>query len=94
LAHAGLDYGVAQAKSQHQFDATTETCALLTNGCACYKNSKKLPPMRLGTLKTLKNLLDLRIKVKGERISADRADAIVMKVIAVEAVMEDIAAED
>jgi hypothetical protein len=50
--------------------------------------------MRLGTLKTLKNLLDLRIKVKGERISADRADAIVMKVIAVEAVMEDIAVED
>jgi hypothetical protein len=84
---------VAQAKSQHQFDATTETCALLTNGWACYKNSKKLPPMRLGTLKTLKNLLDLRIKVKGKRISADRADTVTI-VIAVQAVMEDIAAED
>jgi hypothetical protein len=49
--------------------------------------------MRLGTLKTLKNLLDLRIKVKGKRISADRADTVTI-VIAVQAVMEDIAAED
>jgi hypothetical protein len=40
----GLEYGVgAKADSQHQFDSTAETCAVLTNGWACDKNSKKLP---------------------------------------------------
>ena len=42
LALAGLAYGgAAQAGNHHQFDFTTETCALLTNEC-CYENSKRL----------------------------------------------------
>jgi hypothetical protein len=41
LALAGPAYGVSQAGNQHQFDFTTETCALLTNGRACYENSKR-----------------------------------------------------
>jgi hypothetical protein len=72
-------------QSQHHFDYTTETCALLTNGWACYENSEKLQPMRLGAPKTLNNLFDLRIKVKSKRISAERAHAIVMKDVAAEA---------
>jgi hypothetical protein len=58
LTLTGLKYGVAKAESQRQFDSTVETCALMTNACACYKNSKKLPPMRL------ENLFDLGNKVK------------------------------
>jgi hypothetical protein len=68
LALAGLGCGVAQVQSQHQFDSTTEPYAVLTNGWACYKNSKTLPPMRLGARK----------------LSADGAQAIDMEDIIVE----------
>jgi hypothetical protein len=40
LALIGLEDGEAKEESQHQFDSTTETCALLTKGCACYHNRK------------------------------------------------------
>jgi hypothetical protein len=53
---------------------------------ACYKNSKKLPPVRLDTFTTLKIYFwSGKLKLKGKRISADKAHVIVM---------EDITAED
>jgi hypothetical protein len=82
LAHACVEHGVPQVESQDDFDSTTEPCALLTNGWACYKSSTSLPPMRLATLQTLKELFDLGNKVKSKRISADRAHAIVMEGVA------------
>jgi hypothetical protein len=80
----GVEHGGSQAESQHQFDSTTVACAVLTNGWSCYKNSKKLPPMRLDTLKILRKLFDLGSEVKSKRILADRAHAIVMEEIAAE----------
>jgi hypothetical protein len=74
---AGIDHGESPAESQHQFASATEACAVLTNELVCYKNSKKLPPMRLDTLKILDRLFDLGSKVKSKRISADRAHEIV-----------------
>jgi hypothetical protein len=82
LAVSGVEYGEPQVESQDDFYTTTETCALLDNGWACYKSSKSLPPMRLATLQTLKDLFDLGNKVKSKRISADRAHAIVMEGVA------------
>jgi hypothetical protein len=57
----------------------------LTNGWACYKNGKQLPPMKLDPLETFKKPFVLEDEVKSKRISVDRAHTIVM---------EDISAED
>jgi hypothetical protein len=59
--------------------STTDTCAVLTSGWACYKTTKSLPPMKLETLKTLKRLDDPGNKVKSRRMSGGSAHAIVME---------------
>jgi hypothetical protein len=56
----------------------------MVNGWASYKNSTKLPPMRLDTLQKLKSLYDVGNKFKSKRISGDRAHAMVMEEIASE----------
>jgi hypothetical protein len=56
----------------------------MVNGWASYKNSTKLPPMRLDTLQKLKSLYDVGNKFKSKRISGDRAHATVMEEIASE----------
>jgi hypothetical protein len=43
LALIGLEHDMAKAKSQHQFDSTTETCALLTRGALATRIAKKVP---------------------------------------------------
>jgi hypothetical protein len=58
------------------YRAQTEKCAVLTNGWACYKTTKSLPPMKL---KTLKGLYDLGNKLRSKSILGDRAHAIVME---------------
>jgi hypothetical protein len=72
-------------ENQYEVEFTTETCAVLTNGWARYKNSKSLPPMRFDTLQSFNRLLGLGNNIKSMRIAGDRAHVIVM---------EDIAAED
>jgi hypothetical protein len=78
LEQAGVEHGAPQPESPNQFISTTEECAVLTSGWAKYKSTKKLPPMKLETLKTLKRLFDRGNSVKSKRMSGDRAHAIVM----------------
>jgi hypothetical protein len=82
LEQAGVEHGTPQPESPNEFSSTTENCATLTNGWARYKNTKKLPPMKLETLKTLKRLYDLGNTVKSKRLSGDRAHAMVMLEVA------------
>jgi hypothetical protein len=67
-----LDFGSLLA-------STTDTCAVLTSGWACYKTTKSLLPMKLVTLQTLKRFYDTGNKVKSKRMLGGSAHATVIE---------------
>jgi hypothetical protein len=76
LALAGLQHGVAQAERNHQFVSSKDQCVVFTDGRACYMNSKRLPPMRVGARKILADgvqaivMEDIRAEVWYEQLVA------------------------